>query len=80
MERVADENADKAHTRFIVSDNPQDVVERVGAYLDLGFQDLVIHAPGDDQPRFLEQFSEDVLPALRERAERGATAGRSAGA
>jgi coenzyme F420-dependent glucose-6-phosphate dehydrogenase len=72
MERVADENADKAHTRFIVSDKPEDVVERIGTYLDLGFQDLVIHAPGDDQRRFLEQFSEDVLPALRERAARGA--------
>jgi coenzyme F420-dependent glucose-6-phosphate dehydrogenase len=67
MERVADENADKAHTRFIVSNDPQDVVERIGTYLDLGFEDLVIHAPGEDQRRFLEQFSQDVLPALRER-------------
>ncbi len=68
MERLADANADNAHTRFIVSDDPQDVVERIGAYLDLGFEDLVIHAPGADQLRFLEQFTQDVLPALRERA------------
>jgi coenzyme F420-dependent glucose-6-phosphate dehydrogenase len=74
MERVADENADRAHTRFIVSDDPQDVVDRIGTYLDLGFDDLVIHAPGDDQRRFLEQFTADVLPLLRERAERGAAA------
>jgi coenzyme F420-dependent glucose-6-phosphate dehydrogenase len=79
MERVADENADKAHTRFIVSDNPQDVVDRIGPYLDLGFQDLVIHGPGNDQHRFLEQFTTDVLPALRKRAEAGVTvsAGKS---
>ena len=68
MERVADDNVDNSHTRFIVSDDPEDVVERIGAYLDLGFQDLVIHAPGSDQRRFLEQFAEDVLPLLRKRA------------
>lgn len=72
MERVADENVDQAHTRFIVSDRPEEIVERIGAYLELGFEDLVVHAPGDDQRRFLEQFSEDVLPALRKRAEPGA--------
>jgi alkanesulfonate monooxygenase SsuD/methylene tetrahydromethanopterin reductase-like flavin-dependent oxidoreductase (luciferase family) len=63
--------ADKAHTRFIVSDDPADVVDRIGPYLDLGFDDLVIHGPGGDQRRFLEQFTTDVLPALRERADRG---------
>jgi coenzyme F420-dependent glucose-6-phosphate dehydrogenase len=68
MERLADENADKAHTRFIVSNDPAEVVDRIGAYLDLGFEDLLLHAPGKDQHRFLEQFTEDVLPLLRERA------------
>jgi coenzyme F420-dependent glucose-6-phosphate dehydrogenase len=72
MERVADANAENAQTRFIVSDDPADVVERIGAYLDLGFEDLLLHAPGTDQRRFLEQFSEDVMPALRARAERPA--------
>jgi hypothetical protein len=69
MERVADENAHRAHTRFIVSSDPEDVIERIGAYLDLGFDDLVLHAPGDDQERFMQQFSEDVLPSLRARAD-----------
>jgi coenzyme F420-dependent glucose-6-phosphate dehydrogenase len=77
MERVADENVDKAHTRFIVSNDPQTVVDRIGAYLDLGFQDLVIHGPGNDQRRFLEQFTSDVLPLLRERAERSVVAASS---
>lgn len=71
MERVADANADRAHTRFTVSDDPADVVDRIGTYLDLGFTDLVLHGPGGDQHRFLEQFAADVLPGLRERAERG---------
>jgi coenzyme F420-dependent glucose-6-phosphate dehydrogenase len=68
MERVADENLDQAHTRFIVSDDPDEVVEKIGVYLDLGFDDLLLHGPGPDQTRFLDQFSEDVLPKLRERA------------
>lgn len=65
MERVADANIANAHTRFIVSNDPEEVAARIKPYLDLGFQDLVIHAPGHDQRRFLKQFSADVLPLLR---------------
>ncbi len=72
MERVADENADKAHNRFIVTSNPDEVIEAVMPYVDLGFEDLVLHAPGDDQKRFLDQFAADVLPALRDEAEKHA--------
>jgi coenzyme F420-dependent glucose-6-phosphate dehydrogenase len=68
MERLADENVENAHTRFICSDDPDEVVERIAVYLDLGFDDLVLHAPGPDQSRFLEQFGADVLPKLRARA------------
>jgi coenzyme F420-dependent glucose-6-phosphate dehydrogenase len=69
MERVAEENLDKAHTRFICSDDPAEVVEKIAVYSELGFDELVLHAPGRDQARFLEQFGEDVLPPLRERLE-----------
>jgi len=65
MERLADENLDKAHTRFICSDDPDEVAEAIGGYVALGFDELVLHAPGPDQARFLEQFSADVLPRLR---------------
>ena len=67
LERLADAAADRAHTRFIVSADPDEVVERIGAYVALGFDHLVFHAPGADQARFLEQFSEDVVPRLRAR-------------
>jgi coenzyme F420-dependent glucose-6-phosphate dehydrogenase len=66
MERVADANVDQAPSRFICSDDPGEVVERIAAYAALGFKDLVLHAPGHDQTRFLEQFGEDVLPRLRD--------------
>jgi coenzyme F420-dependent glucose-6-phosphate dehydrogenase len=68
MERLADAHLDRAHTRFIVSDDPEETAERIWWYAGLGFDHLVFHAPGDDQRRFLEQFAEDVLPLLRRRA------------
>ncbi len=67
MERLADENPDIAQTRFIVSNDPDEIVERIGAYVALGFDHLVFHAPGEDQHRFLDQFAADVVPRLRER-------------
>jgi coenzyme F420-dependent glucose-6-phosphate dehydrogenase len=65
MERLADEHADRAHTRFIVTNDPQEAAEKIWWYVDQGFEHLVFHGPGDDQQRFLEQFSEAVLPLLR---------------
>jgi coenzyme F420-dependent glucose-6-phosphate dehydrogenase len=67
MERVADANLDQAPSRFICSADPEEVVERIAVYVELGFQELLLHAPGEDQSRFLEQFSADVLPLLRDR-------------
>ena len=49
MERVADANLDQAPSRFICSDDPEEVVERIGVYVDLGFEELLLHAPGADQ-------------------------------
>ena len=67
MERLADAAIDRAHTRFIVSTDPDEVVEKIAPYVELGFGELVFHAPGPDQARFLELFSRDVLPRLRSR-------------
>jgi coenzyme F420-dependent glucose-6-phosphate dehydrogenase len=66
MERLADANADRAHTRFIVSADPDEVVEGVATYVDLGFTNLVFHLPGNDQGRQLQHFARDVLPRMRE--------------
>jgi coenzyme F420-dependent glucose-6-phosphate dehydrogenase len=67
MERVARENLDQAPRRFICSDDPEEVVEKIRVYTALGFDELLLHAPGHDQRRFLEQFGQDVLPLLRDR-------------
>ena len=65
MERLADENLDRAPSRFICSDDPDEVVAAIGRYVELGFDELVMHGPGDDQSRFITQFAADVLPKLR---------------
>ena len=41
------------------------MAERIGSYVDLGFDHLVFHAPGPDQARFLSLFGERVMPRLR---------------
>ena len=64
MERLADEAIDRAPTRFIVSSDPEEIAAGIRRYADLGFDELVLHAPGEDQARFLDQFAEDVLPLL----------------
>lgn len=69
MERLAAElPTEKAASRWIVSDDPDEQVERIKPYLDMGFTNLVFHAPGNDQRRFLELYAKDVLPRLRKLA------------
>jgi coenzyme F420-dependent glucose-6-phosphate dehydrogenase len=68
MERLADGlSAERAASRWIVSTDPDEHVERIGYYLDLGFDHLVFHAPGPDQERFIRHYGEHVLPRLRRR-------------
>ncbi|MBB5959476.1 coenzyme F420-dependent glucose-6-phosphate dehydrogenase [Saccharothrix tamanrassetensis] len=67
MERLADElPIEQVAKRWIVASDPQDAVARIKPYLDAGLNHLVFHGPGHDQRRFLDQFSEDVVPLLRE--------------
>ncbi|MFP5346317.1 MAG: glucose-6-phosphate dehydrogenase (coenzyme-F420) [Actinomycetes bacterium] len=66
MARLADElPIEQVARRWIVSDDPQQVVREVQRYRDAGFTHLVFHAPGPDQSRFLSLFSKDVMPLLR---------------
>jgi coenzyme F420-dependent glucose-6-phosphate dehydrogenase len=64
MERLADAAIDRAPSRFIVSSDPEETAAGIRRYAGLGFDELVLHAPGEDQARFLDQFAEDVLPLL----------------
>jgi len=66
MERLADQlTAERRAKRWIVSTDPDEHVERIRPYLELGFRHLVFHAPGPDQRRFLDLYAREVLPRLR---------------
>jgi coenzyme F420-dependent glucose-6-phosphate dehydrogenase len=59
IERVA--------SRWIVSSDPDDQIERIRPYVEMGFTHLVFHAPGHDQERFLRVYASQVLPLLRKK-------------
>jgi coenzyme F420-dependent glucose-6-phosphate dehydrogenase len=66
MERLADQvPVERAARRWIVSTDPQEHVEKIRSYVEMGFRHLVFHAPGPDQPRFLELYAKQILPRLR---------------
>jgi len=68
MERLADAlSVERTAKRWIVSSDPEEHVERIRPYVELGFRHLVFHAPGPDQARFLKLYAERVLPLLRKR-------------
>lgn len=65
MQRLADElPIEQVAKRWIVGSDASAVAGAIAHYVELGFTHLVFHGPGHDQRRFLEQFSEDVLPLL----------------
>jgi coenzyme F420-dependent glucose-6-phosphate dehydrogenase len=61
------ERVEDPERRWLVSDNVEEHLEQLAPYLELGFQHLVFHAPGEDQAGFLRLYAEEVLPRLRER-------------
>jgi coenzyme F420-dependent glucose-6-phosphate dehydrogenase len=66
MERAADAlPIERIASRWIVSTDPLEQVERIRPYVDMGFRHLVFHAPGRDQERFLRLYAASVLPLLR---------------
>jgi len=68
MARLADAlPIDRIASRWIVSTDPEEHVERIAPYVQLGFNHLVFHAPGSDQARFLSLYAKEVMPRLRKR-------------
>ena len=66
MEKLADAlPIERSASRWIVSNDPDEMTEKIGAYVTIGFNHLVFHAPGPDQARFLRLFTQQVAPRLR---------------
>jgi coenzyme F420-dependent glucose-6-phosphate dehydrogenase len=68
LERLAEAlPLERAASRWIISTDADEHVEKIGAYVALGFRHLVFHAPGSDQERFLRTYAQEILPRLRQR-------------
>jgi coenzyme F420-dependent glucose-6-phosphate dehydrogenase len=66
MERAADAlPIEQVASRWIVASDPDEVVEKIKPYVDLGFNHLIFHGPGPDQRRYLELFETHLLDRLR---------------
>jgi len=68
MEKLADAlPVERAASRWIVSDDPDEHIDQIAPYIELGFSHLVFHAPGPNQERFLRLYAKEVLPRIRKR-------------
>jgi coenzyme F420-dependent glucose-6-phosphate dehydrogenase len=68
MERLAAKlPLEQAAIRWLVSNDPEEHIEQIAPYIELGFTHLVFHAPGNNQSRFINAYARDILPRLRER-------------
>jgi coenzyme F420-dependent glucose-6-phosphate dehydrogenase len=68
MERLAAQlPIEQAAIRWLVSDDPDEHIEQIRPYIELGFTHLVFHAPGNNQSRFINAYARDIMPRLRER-------------
>jgi coenzyme F420-dependent glucose-6-phosphate dehydrogenase len=68
MERLSDAlSVERTASRWIVSSDPEEQVDKIRPYIEMGFNHLVFHAPGPDQARFLKLYTQEVLPLLRKR-------------
>ena len=57
MQRLGEQlPIERAASRFIVSTDPDEHVERIARYIDMGFRHLVFHDPGHDQEEFLRML------------------------
>ena len=66
MERLADAlPIERAASRWIVSSDPDAVIEAIRAYVAMGFNHLVFHSPAADQERFLKLLARDIIPRLK---------------
>jgi len=58
---------EKAASRWIVSHEPDEHVQRIADYVDMGFTHLVFHFPGLDQRHAIDLYRDEILPRLHRR-------------
>lgn len=67
LERLAADPSVDATSRFICTNDPDEAVERIAGYVEMGFANLVFHYPGPDQIGFIDRFEADIRPRIAAR-------------
>ncbi|MEO8570142.1 MAG: glucose-6-phosphate dehydrogenase (coenzyme-F420) [Chloroflexota bacterium] len=67
MERLAKGAEPYAHTRWLVSSDPDEHVEQIATYVGYGFDHLVFHFPTNEQEVAIARYGQEILPRLRAR-------------
>jgi coenzyme F420-dependent glucose-6-phosphate dehydrogenase len=68
MERLAAKlPLEQAASRWLVASDPDEHLEQLRPYIELGFTHLVFHSPGENQTRFINAYARDILPKIRAR-------------
>ncbi|MFM7552502.1 MAG: LLM class flavin-dependent oxidoreductase, partial [Actinomycetota bacterium] len=67
LERLAADPSVDATSRFICTNDPDEAVERIAGYVEMGFTNLVFHYPGPDQIGFIDRFEADIRPRIAAR-------------
>lgn len=67
IERLADQlPREQVARRWVVTSDADEALEAMRPYVAAGFDHLVFHGPGPDQPRFLKLFAEHIMPKIRD--------------
>ena len=76
MERVADANLDQAPSRFICSNDPEEVVEKIGVYVELGFRSCSCTRPAPTSRASSSSSAPTSCRCMRDRFRRMSLEGR----
>lgn len=55
---------ERVRDAFVVTTDPQDLIDVTETYVDLGFDEVVFQSSSPDQERFCEVMAEDVMPSF----------------
>ncbi|MBI9113569.1 TIGR03885 family FMN-dependent LLM class oxidoreductase [Sanguibacter suaedae] len=69
---------DDVRSSVVVSADLGELVDVIGGYADLGFDEVYLHHVGKEQTEFIDVFGEHVLPALRAAGTTATTGGVTA--
>jgi coenzyme F420-dependent glucose-6-phosphate dehydrogenase len=58
-------SAEDLKDEFVITDDPQDIVDVTETYVDCGFDRIVYQSHSPDQERFCQVVGDEVMPSFR---------------